>query len=69
MHLWYFSTPLEPEKTNGENAQCTHLKSINTSNPQMVVSKETVGKFWDISNTILGHKYHQNHSDRVISNE
>ena len=30
-----------------------------------------VGNSWDVLNAILGHvtKYHQNHSDRVISSE
>ena len=30
----------------------------------LVISKETVGNSWDISSAILGHKYHQNHSNR-----
>ena len=34
-----------------------------------VISRETVGNSWDILNAILGHKYNQNHSNRVISSE
>ena len=30
----------------------------------LVISKEIVGNSWDISSAILGHKYHQNHSNR-----
>ena len=30
----------------------------------LVISKETVKNSWDISGAILGHKYHQNHSNR-----
>ena len=30
------------------------------------MSKETVEHSWDILNAILGHKYYQNHSNRVI---
>ena len=39
--------------------------SVNTVNndTEMVISKETVENFWDILNAILGHKYHQNHSN------
>ena len=28
-----------------------------------------MGNSWDILNAILGHKYHKNHSNRVISSE
>ena len=34
-----------------------------------VISKDTVWNSWDILNAILGHTYHQNHSNRVISSE
>ena len=39
--------------------------SVNTvnNNTEMVISKETVWNFWDILNVILGHKYHQKHSN------
>ena len=30
----------------------------------LAISKETVRNSWDISNAMLGHKYHQNHSNR-----
>ena len=34
-----------------------------------VIAKEKVKNSWDILNAILDHKYHQNHSDKVISSE
>ena len=33
-----------------------------------VIFKETVGTSWDILYAILGHKYHENHSNRAIQN-
>ena len=30
----------------------------------LIIYKETVGNSWDILSAILGHKYHQNHSNR-----
>ena len=31
-----------------------------------MIQAETLGNPWDILNAILGHKYYQNHLDRVI---
>ena len=35
----------------------------------LVISKETVGNSWDVLNAILGHRYHQNHSESYLANE
>ena len=45
---------------------CFQPASLNSlpHSPTLVISKETVGNSWDISSAILGHKYHQNHSNR-----
>ena len=34
-----------------------------------LLSKEVIGHFWDILNAVLGHRSHQNHSNRLISSE
>ena len=43
-----------------------HILLIN-ADFELVISKEVVRNSWDSLNAILGHKYHQNHPESVIS--